>query len=91
MEAWKILESLENIADKLDIEIVYEQVSSDEFLSNGGICKLKGQYKIFIDPYEPLKKKIAILVRALSSFDTEHIYMPPFIRETLEVAKNDTW
>jgi len=89
MEAWKILESLENIADKLDIEIVYENISSDEFLSSGGICKFKGQYKIFIDPREPLKKKIAILARALSSFDTEDIYMPPFIRETLEMAKDD--
>lgn len=89
MEAWRILAGLEDIADKLHIEILYERVSSDEFLSNGGICKFKGQYKIFIDPREPLKKKIAVLARALSSFDTEDIYIPPFIRETLEMAKDD--
>jgi len=87
MESRKILEYLEELALKLDVEIVYEKLGEEEFSARGGLCKIKGAYKIFMDRSEPLEGQIKILAHALSSFDTEGVYVLPFIREILDKAK----
>jgi hypothetical protein len=87
METRKVLEYLEDLALKLGVEIVYEKLESKNFLAAGGLCKVKGAYKIFIDPSETIERRIQILAGALSSFDREEIYILPYIREILEKAK----
>ena len=84
MESRKALEYLENLAEKLGVEIIYEKLGQEDIPVKGGLCKVKGTYKIFVDPCESVTAKIAVLARALSSFDTEGIYLIPFVREILE-------
>ena len=88
MQHRKILEYLEELAIKLDIEIVCEKLEGEDVPVGGGLCKVKGVYKIFIDQFESMEGKIKILARALSSFDTEKVYLLPFIREILDKAKS---
>ena len=59
------------------------------FSIEGGLCKVKEVYKIFMDPSAPIEVQIEILSRALSSFQIEEeVYLFPFIREILEKAQN---
>ncbi len=46
METWNVLENLKNLADKLDVEIIYENMGWDELPITGGLCKVKGKYKV---------------------------------------------
>lgn len=80
----KVLEDLEALAERLGIQIAYSNLREDELPAAGGLCKLRGKYKIFIDRNEGTGGRIKILARALSSFDTEGIYLLPQIREILE-------
>ena len=90
MQHRKILEYLEELALKLDVEIVYEKLEGEDFPVGGGLCKVKGVYKIFMDQSEPLEGQIKILARALSFFDTEGVYVLPFIREILDKAQRSS-
>lgn len=87
MEYGKVLEYLEDLALKLGVEVVYEKLENKDFLATGGLCKVKGKYKIFIDRSEALERRIEILSRALSCFNKEDIYILPYIREILQKAR----
>jgi hypothetical protein len=84
MEPYKVLEHLEGLAPKLGVEVVYQRFGTDEYSTGGGLCKVKGAYKVFLDPSEPIESRIRILARALSSFNRDEVYVIPFVREILE-------
>ena len=90
MQNSKVLGYLEDLAFRLGIEIVYEKLGEADFSVAGGLCKVKGAYKIFMDPSAPIEVQIEILVRALSSFQIEGVYLLPFIREILEKAQKSS-
>lgn len=90
MQSRKVLEHLEDLAEKLGIEIVHERLVEEDFSVRGGLCKVKGTYKILLDRSKLLEDQIAILSRALASFDTEGIYLLPYIREILEEARRSS-
>ncbi|MFO8164082.1 MAG: hypothetical protein R6T98_06065 [Desulfatiglandales bacterium] len=87
MQNSKVLQYLEELAFQLGIEIVNERLGGTDVSIEGGLCKVKGTYKIFMDPSTPIQNKIEILARSLSSFHTEEVYLLPFIREILQKAK----
>jgi hypothetical protein len=87
MEQRKVLEYLEELAGKFGIEVVYERLKGEDFLARGGLCKVKGSYKVYLDRSEPIEGRIQILARALSFFNREDVYILPFIREVLDKAK----
>ena len=87
MQPWNVLECLEDLAEKLKIDIVYENMGEDDFPVAGGLCKVKGSYKIFVDKSQSLENQVKIISRALSSFNTDGIYVLPLIRKILEEAK----
>jgi hypothetical protein len=87
MQNSKILQYLEELAFQLGIEIVNERLGGTDVFIEGGLCKVKGTYKIFMDPSTPIQNKIEVLARSLSSFHTENVYLLPFIREILQKAK----
>jgi hypothetical protein len=90
MQNSKVLGYLEDLAFRLGIEIVYEKLGAADFSIEGGLCKVKGVYKIFMDPSTPIEVQIEILARALSSFKIEDVYLLPFIREILEKARKSS-
>lgn len=84
MEPYKVLDHLEDLARKLGVEVVYQRLGTEEYSSEGGLCKVKGKYKIFLDRSEPIETRIQILARALSPFNRDHVYLLPCVREILE-------
>ncbi len=87
MEEGKILEYLEDLAEKLGVEIVYGKLTDEDFRASGGLCKVKGMHKIFMDRSATTEDRIEVLARALASFDMDRFYIVPYIREILEKAR----
>jgi hypothetical protein len=79
-----ILNQLEELADRLGIEIRYENVTGDEEPSAGGLCRLKGVTVLIIHSQAPLKDKIELLIEVLKRFPIGDLYVRPVIRELLE-------
>jgi len=87
MQPRQVLEHLEDLAERLGVEIVYQKLGEDEFLVRGGLCKVNGTFKVFIDRSKSVDDQIKILAQGLSSFDTEEVYLFPYIREILNKAR----
>jgi hypothetical protein len=87
MQSTQVLEHLEDLAERLGVEIVYQKLGEDDFPVRGGLCKVNGTFKVFIDRSKTVEDQIKILASGLSSFDTEEVYLFPYIREILDKAR----
>jgi hypothetical protein len=79
----QIMKALEEVAERLSVQVHYEEMKAFEFRVEDGSCRVKGEPSIFIDRKRPLKEKISILARELQKFDLEDIYVPPLLREKI--------
>jgi hypothetical protein len=87
MDARRVLDQLEDLAETLGVEVVYERLAEEDLRPKGGLCRVRGQPKVFVDQSESIERRIEILARALSSFNTEDIFLLPQIREILDKAR----
>jgi hypothetical protein len=87
MQASQVLEYLEDLAERLGVEIVYQKLGEEDFSVRGGLCRINGTFKIFIDRSKSLEDQINIVAQGLSSFDTEEVFLFPYIRDVLEKAR----
>ena len=79
MQSTKILMELEALAEKLGIEVIHEKLSQ----SRGGLCRLRGQYLVFIERNLDENEQVQVLVTALSRFPLDDIQVLPGIRHLL--------
>ena len=79
-----ILSQLEELAEKLGIEVRHENVSVEESAGTGGLCRIKGKYVLIVHSHATSKEKIQVMTAALKMFDLGDIYVKPVIRELLE-------
>jgi len=84
-ELW-IADLLEELAESLGLQISYEPIRLDEELGTrpGGVCLLKGQRLIIINPNASMREKIRILSEAIKHYDLDRIYIRPVLRELLD-------
>ena len=90
MQSSQVLEYLEELAERLGVEIVYQKLGEEEFSVKGGLCKINGTFKIFLDRSKSLEDQINIVAQGLSTFDTEEVYLFPYIRSVLEKARRQS-
>ena len=79
-----VLELLETVADQLGIRLSYEQLQSS--VVTGGLCKVKGEYRIIIDKKATSEERMTTLAAALATFPAarlDEIAMPARVRELL--------
>jgi hypothetical protein len=62
-----LLAGLEKTAEELAVKVSYESLRASVGL--GGLCRVKGQFRIIIDKKAGLNERIATLAQALSRFD----------------------
>jgi hypothetical protein len=89
----EIMKALEEVAERLSVQIHYEEMKAFEFRVQDGSCTVKGEPSIYIDRKRPLKEKISVLARELKKFDLEDIYVPPLLREKVlmpDAGQEDT-
>ena len=79
-----LLNQLEELAEKLEILVRDENINIDESSSNGGLCRVEGEYILILNSKATVNEKIQVIINALHQFDLSDIYVKPFIRELLE-------
>jgi hypothetical protein len=87
MHSRQVLEHLEDLAERLGVEVVYQKLEEEDFSVKGGLCKVNGTFKIFVDRSKKLDDQITILARGLSFFNTDELYLFPYIREILDKVR----
>ena len=60
----ELLAELEEAAKQLDVRLTYEAMSGE--LGSGGLCKVKGQWRVIIDKRSTPGDRLSILALALS-------------------------
>lgn len=76
------IEELEAVCEKLGIKVVPAELSGDG-MSTGGLCKVRGEWRVIVDKRAPAGERVSVLARALSGFDLEHVFVSPKVREVI--------
>jgi hypothetical protein len=88
MNETTILQHLEDIAEKLNLKVNYENLRKLHIFSKGGFYRLQEDHIVLIENTLNLSEKIEILADALGHYDLEDIYMPPAVRKILDRKAN---
>ena len=84
MDSISRLEDLKEVASKLSINIVADNLFDPEIIIKSGHCKMKGKDIIIIDKLLSIEEQSEVILQALKKFNLDSIYLPPWIRERLE-------
>jgi hypothetical protein len=76
-----LLELLENAADQLGIRVSYEVLQTS--VLHGGLCKVKGEYRIIVDKKATAEERVVMLATAIATFETSELELAPKVREVL--------
>ena len=82
MDTSSTLNELETLAEKLGVKVVYDHFTGDAHRS-GGLCKLRGEWRVIIEKRGSAAEKVAILAKSLSRFDLEAFFVSPAVRQLL--------
>ena len=78
-----ILSLLEELCQSLGLQVRYEQIKKESSFYPGGLCRVKGEQVMIINTSASNDDKIQTLVKAVTSFDLNQIYLKPALREFL--------
>lgn len=78
---------LEELAEKLGIEIRCEDLEGETPFPAGGLCRIHNKQFIIVPTRTGIRAKNRILARALSRFDLDGIYLKPALRDFLESSR----
>lgn len=82
MKAQQQLEALERLAEALSVRVSYEPMTG-LVQGTGGLCRVRGEYRIIIDRRLKPPERVQILVDALRRFDTRHLAVEPELQPLL--------
>lgn len=82
MKADVMLENLEAAATALSVKVSYESLAAS--VGQGGLCKVKGTYRVIVDKRASAEERVGVLARALCRFDVSELELKPKVRELVE-------
>jgi hypothetical protein len=82
MKMEPVLSDLETAAAKLGVKVTYEVLA--ETVGGGGLCKVKGAYRVILDKRATAGEKAVTLAKALAALDTEGVFLTPAARDLVE-------
>jgi hypothetical protein len=82
-----MVELLENAAEQLGIKVSYEplQTSGIQTGLRGGLCRVKGAYRIIIDKRATNEERMTTLATAIAGFDTTELELSQKVRDLLRM------
>lgn len=86
----KLLEQLEELAQKLDLKVRYEQIRKESRFYPGGLCRVKDEDIIIINSKAPLEDKINTFVEALGNIDLSNVFMHPALRDLFKAESEES-
>ncbi len=87
MKAEQLTEILETAAQQLGVKVHYENMAAAGPAGGGGLCKVKGEWRVIMDRKTVPSERASILADALATMDTEGIFLPPKVREMLSLRR----
>lgn len=87
MKPEAMLELLEAVAAQLVIKVSYEPLQAS--VGHGGLCRVKGTYRVIIDKRTVSDERVTTLANALAGFDTEALQMPRSVRALLRLHQGN--
>jgi len=87
MKSDVVLEVLESAAEQLNIKVSYEPLQTNGIQTGlrGGLCKVKGTYRIIIDKRATNEERVTTLATAIAGFDTTELELPQKVRDLLRM------
>lgn len=82
MKAAAVLQELERAAEALSVKVTYETMSAS--IGHGGLCRVKGEYRVIIDKRASAHERAATLAQALSQLDTSSLSMSRQVRQLVD-------
>ncbi len=82
MKPKALLAALESAADALAIKVTYEPLLAT--VGHGGLCRVRGTYRVIIDKRATDHERIATLAHALAGFDTAALELDDAVRDVLQ-------
>jgi hypothetical protein len=79
-----LLNQLEDLAHKLGIAVRHFRFIRDESSGRGGLCRIRGEYVLYLDSQATTKEKILVTIEALKQFDLGDLQVLPHIRDLLD-------
>lgn len=89
MDERSLLKQLEDLARSLSVDVRYEMLKREGAFTQGGLCRLKGQYLLLINSKATNKEKIEALALSLARFDLSQVFVKPGLRDFLARFRND--
>ena len=83
-----LLELLENAADQLGIRISYEVLQTSAVVGHGGLCKVKGEFRVIVDRRATSEERVVTIATALAKFDTSELELSDKVREVLRTYES---
>ena len=84
MKSEVILELLESAAEQLKIKVSYEPLQTAGMTGmRGGLCRVKGAYRVIIDKRATAEERMITLATALAGFDTTELELSQKVRDLL--------
>jgi len=80
----ELVAQLENLAERLDIEVRWDLRESE-----GGLFVLRGQKVLAVNDELPDELKAEVMATALAGMDIEDVYVLPEVRKFIEKCKEE--
>jgi hypothetical protein len=77
----ELLAGLEEAAKALHVRVTYEAIGGE--LGAGGLCKVKGQWRVIIDKRTTPSERVQVLAPALARFPFAELQLAEPLRELL--------
>jgi hypothetical protein len=84
-----LLQELESLAARLEIDVRYESLADDELTIHSGGCKVLDRKLIIIDKNQPIAERAYLLARELSRYELEDFYLLPRVREFIQASSRE--
>ncbi|MCS6914706.1 MAG: hypothetical protein RMK29_19780 [Myxococcales bacterium] len=85
MKVEAILRELEQAARQLGIRVSYEHIDGE--LGAGGLCRVRGQWRIIVDRRTTPGERVGMLAEALARFDLAGIELSPAAAQVVERSR----
>lgn len=87
MKSDVMLELLEGAAEQLGIKVSYEPLQTSGISTGlrGGLCRVKGTYRVIIDKRATNEERVTTLATAIAGFDTTELELPQKVRDLLRM------
>lgn len=75
-----MLEELEAVAERMAVKVTYESLHAG--VGAGGLCRVKGQYRVIMDKRSSVNERVATIAQALGQIGVaEDVELSPPVRE----------